>query len=567
MTTELTKRSQYVLRWGALKAERTSWFSHWSEISQFLLPRSGRFFVTDRNKGDKRTNAIYDSTGTRALRVLAAGMMAGMTSPARPWFKLETSDRDLMEYAPVKLWLDQVTKIMRAVFAKSNTYRALHSMYEEMGAFGTAANFIVDDFDTVIHNSPLTIGEYCIATDHKGRANTLAREFEMTVGAMVDQFGEDRLSESVRNLYKNGTGIDKWVPIIHIIEPRKNREYGKRDNKNMPWKSCYFEAGGNEDKFLSESGFKRFPALCPRWAATGGDIYGNSPGMEALGDVKQLQHDQMRKSQAIDYKVKPPIAVPPGLKEQPNAMLPGGIAYLDMTAASKIQPLFDVNIDLNHLLADIQDVRGRVNATFYADLFLMLAQMDGPQMTAREVAERHEEKLLMLGPVLERLDNELLKPAIDITFDRIVNARIIPEPPPELHGLELNVEFIGMLAQAQRAVGTSSVDRLIGTIGSLALMQANAGQPPDALDKLDVDQTIDVYGEMLGNDASVIRSDDKVAAIREQRAAAQAGEKKLAAAQQMAETAKTASQADTSGKNALTDAASQFSGYSVPGTL
>lgn len=566
--SDLTKRSQYLLRWAALKEERSSWFTHWKEISDFVLPRSGRFFTSDRNLGGKRHNNIYDSTGTRALRVLAAGMMAGMTSPARPWFRLATPDKELMEFTPVKVWLDDCTVLMRAIFAKSNTYRALHSLYEELGAFGTGANFITPNFKTVMHNTPLTIGEYCIATDHEGNVNTLGREFEMQIGQMVDHFGLTNLSPTVQNLYKNGTGIDKWVPIIHIVEPRKNREYGKRDNLNMPFKSCYFEAGGNEDKFLSESGFKRFPALCPRWGASGGDIYGNSPGMEALGDVKQLQHDQMRKSQAIDYKVKPPLALPTVLKDQPHSTLPGGTAYYDMAGNNnKITSMFDVNIDLSHLLNDIQDVRGRINATFYADLFLMLAQADSSNMTAREVAERHEEKLLMLGPVLERLHNEFLQPLIDITFDRMIESGIVPPPPPELHGVDLNVEFVSMLAQAQRAVGTQSVDRLLGTIGSIALMQANAGQAPTALDKLDADQTIDAYAEMLGTDPNLIVADDKVALIRQDRAQQQQLAQKAQAAQQMAETAQKLGNTPTDGKNALSDVMGQFSGYSVPGTL
>lgn len=568
MSTELTKRAQYVARWGALKNERSSWFAHWKEISEYLLPRSGRFFLSDRNRGDKRHNNILDETGTRASRILAAGMMAGMTSPARPWFRLATTDTDLMEFAPVKVWLDTVTKKMRTVFSRSNTYRALHTVYGEIGGFGTGADIIVPNFNTVVHHTPLTIGEYCITTDHEGTVNTLAREFEMTVAQLVQQFGEANLSETVRGIYRNGKGLDSWVPVIHIIEPRQTRDYKKRDNLNMPFKSCYFEAGGNEDKFLSEGGFKRFPALCPRWDAQGGDIYGNSPGMEALGSIKQLQHDQLRKSQALDYQVKPPLSIPVGLKDQPHSTLPGGTAYYEMGGPQqKIQSMFDVRLDTNGLLADIQDIRGRINATFYADLFLMLAQADTRQMTAREVAERHEEKLLMLGPVLERLHNEFLQPLIDITFDEMIRARIVPPPPPELYEQDLNVEFVSMLAQAQRAVGTQAVDRLIGMIGSVGLMQANAGLPASALDKLDVDQSIDAYSEMLGVDPNLIVADDQVAIIRQNRAEQQAAAQKALMAQEAAATAKTMSETDTSGENALTNVLGQFSGYSVPGTL
>lgn len=567
MQANQTRRAQYTRRWGAMVQERSSWYSHWSEISKFLLPRSGRFFITDRNKGDKRHNDIIDSTGTRALRTLAAGMMAGMTSPARPWFRLATNDRDLMEYAPVKLWLEKNTSTMRTIFAKSNTYRALHSMYEELGGFGTAASFLQPDFDTVIHHTPLTIGEYCIATDDKARVHSLAREFEMTVGQMVEKFGEDRLSRAVKTLYDNGN-VDTWVPVLHLVLPRSARDYSKRDKLNMPWASCYLESGGdNDDKLLSEGGFKRFPALCPRWAATAGDLYGNSPGMEALGDVKQLQHAQLRKSQAIDYQVKPPISVPSILKDQQGSTLPGGVAYVDMAGNQKIQTLFDVRLDLQHLLEDIQDTRTRVNQTFYADLFLMLANDDRSNVTAREIAERHEEKLLMLGPVLERLHNELHEQLIDNTFGFMVKAGLVPPPPEELEGQELQVEFVSMLAQAQRAVGTQSVDRLLGTIGSIAGIQANSGVTPSVLDKLDVDQIVDAYADMLGVDPNLIVADENVAIIRGQRAEQQAAAQAAAQAQAVAETAKTASEADTSGQNALTDVLGQFSGYAVPGTL
>jgi hypothetical protein len=565
--TELTRRSQYLRRWGALKQERSSWFDHWREISDFLLPRSGRFFTSDRNRGGKRHNNILDECGTRANRVLAAGMMAGMTSPARPWFRLATPDEGLMEYAPVKRWLDSVAKMMRTVFAKSNTYRALHSVYKELAGFGTAANIIVPDFQTVLHCTPLTIGEYCISTDAKGTVSTLAREYEATVAQLAEDFGLDALSPSVRQMY-NDSHFDKWVPVVHVIEPRKIRDYGRRDNLNMPWKSCYFEAGGNEDKFLRESGFPRFPALCPRWEVGGGDIYGNSPGMEALGSIKQLQHDQLRKSQGIDYQVKPPIALPAALKDQPHSTLPGGTAYYDMAGGTaSIKSMWDVRLDLQHLVLDIQDVRGRIDQTHYVDLFLMLAQDTRSNITAREIAERHEEKLLMLGPVLERLHNELLQPLVDLAFDEMIHAGIVPPPPPELHEQDLNVEFVSVLAQAQRAVGVQSVDRLIGMIGSVALMQANAGVVVTALDKLDIDQAIDAYADMLGVDPNVIVADDKVAIIRKARADAQAQAQQAAVAAEAANAAKTLSDTDTEGKNALTDVMGQFSGYAVPGTL
>ena len=275
------KRDKLYTRWGQLKSERASWWSHWKDISDNLLPRSGRFFIQDRDKGWRRHNNIYDSTGTKALRVLAAGMMSGMTSPARPWFRLGTSDPELAKSAAVKIWLDQVTRTMLEIFQKSNTYRAFHQMYEELGAFGTAASIVLPDFSKVIHHYPLTTGEYCIATDYQGRVNTLYREFQKTVHELVAEFGYDTVSPTVRGMYDRGN-LDQWITIVHAIEPRTDRDPRMLDSKNMPYSSLYFEVGGKQDQFLRQSGFKEFPAIVPRWATAGGDIYGNSPGMKRL---------------------------------------------------------------------------------------------------------------------------------------------------------------------------------------------------------------------------------------------------------------------------------------------
>jgi hypothetical protein len=549
-------RDRLFTRWGQLKSERASWYAHWQELTSYILPRNGRYFRQDRDRGYRRHNNIYDSTGTRALRVLGAGMMSGATSPARQWFRLATPDPELNSYDPVKLWLDDVTKRMQRVFQKSNTYNALHQMYEELGTFGTAATILLPDYQSVIHHYPLTCGEYCISTDAKGRVCTLYREFEMTVSQVVKEFGLEKCSVSVQNMYRTGN-LDQWVPVIHAIEPRADRDIGKRDAKNMPWGSYYFEVGGEEGVFLRESGFQYFPALCPRWSVVGGDIYGNSPGMEALGDIKQLQHEQLRKAQAIDYQTKPPLQVPASMKNRDVETLPGGVSYYD-GQSNGIKTAFEVNLNLQYLLNDIMDCRERVRGSFYADLFLMLANTPNTRMTATEVAERHEEKLLMLGPVLERLHNELLSPLVDITFTRMVASGALPPAPQELQGMDLNVEFVSMLAQAQRAIGTNAVDRFVGNLGAIARMK------PDILDKFDQDQWADVYADMLGVDPSLIIADKEVALLRDARNQAMAAKEQAAALQQTSQSVKNMAQAPTGNQNALTDVMNMFSGYGSP---
>lgn len=498
-------------RWATLKTERSSYDSHWQLLAQNLLPRSSRFMATDRNQqGGMKHNNIIDSTGTRALRTLAAGMMAGMTSPARPWFTLRTPDDELNKSHNVRLWMRQVTDLMLRIFRKSNTYNALHSIYRELGCFGTAANFISPDFGNVIHNYTATVGEYALALDNKMMVDTIYRELQITLNQAAG-WGFN-LTPEQQTLVDTARG-DRTITILHAVEPRRDRDPTKRDSKNMPFRSLYVEVGGDDVTILQEGGFRTFPAMCPRWDATSNDTYGSSPGMDALGDVLQLQQEQYRKAEAIDYKARPPLQAPTSMKQNDADFLPGGVSFYDAAGpGTGIRTAFEVNLDLNHLMADIQDVRQRVNSSFYADIFLLLTNATDVRMTATEVAERHEEKLLMLGPVLERLHNELLQPLIDATFARIIETGIAPPPPEELQGQDLQVEFVSMLAQAQRAINVNSVDRFVANLGSIAAIK------PNILDRFDEDAWVEHYSDVLGVDASLVVSGEQAAFIRQQRA-------------------------------------------------
>jgi hypothetical protein len=549
------KRTRLLQRKQALWKERGEWDTVCCDVSRFVQPRLGRFSTSDTNSGKRKDQSVYTLTANFAHRTLAAGMMSGVTSPARPWFRLALSDKDLMEYGPVKEWLHQTTELMRAVFNSSNTYNALHSCYEELGAFGTWACPIVPDFDNVIHLYPQTFGEYAIATDEKNRADTFVREFRMTTGQLVKRFGKENCSMAARNLYDRGD-YDSWVDVLHVIQPREERDTTKRDNLNMAWSSCYFEPGAEDEKYLAESGFKRFNVLAPRWQITGNDVYGRSPGMDALGAVKELQHSRLRRAQAVDLQVNPPLQVPLALKDKVNARLPGGVSYYDDAGpGSGIRTAYEVNLNLQHLREDTQDIRDEIKQAFYADLFMMLANDTRSGITATEVAERHEEKLLMLGPVLERLHNELLSPLIDITFDRLSDAGVLPPAPPELSEADIDIEFVSVLAQAQRAVATSGMERLFNTAMAMAQVK------PDVLDKLDFDQAIDDMADAQGVNPALVVPDDVVARLREERATAMQKAQAAANAPQAVESAKTASEIDVTN---MRDVMQSLQGYAQP---
>ncbi len=552
------ENEKYMRRLGTLKLEQKSYFSHWKQITESILPRSGRYFLEDRNKGERRNLSIYDSTATRALNVLAAGMMAGMSSPARKWFNLALRDRELMEYQPVKIWLNEAAEIMRNLFARSNVYRVLHSIYEEMGAFGTACAYVFRDHKDVIRLYPQTVGEFYIAQNNRYEIDTIYREMQMQIAPMVQEFGFENVSLASQALYEKGN-MDEWATVIHAIQPRKERDVLKSNNRNMPWESVFIESGQDNNMTLRESGFKQFPVLAPRWIVRGGDVYGSDcPGMTALGDVLQLQDDQLKKAKGIDYQADPPLQIPTALRGMED-VLPGGTSYYDPAAPTGgIRSAFEVNLNLQHLLEDIADVRGRINSAFFVDMFQMIsAQQRQQPETAREIQEKHEEKLLILGPVLERNQNELLDPLIDNSFTIALEDGLFPPPPEELQGQDIGVEYVSMLAQAQKSVGIASLDRILGTVGQMSAVK------PEVLDKLNADDMIDEYSEMLGISPHLIVANEDVAIIRQERAEAQAKQQQMAMIPEIANTAKTLSETETEGNgnaldNVANNVASQF---------
>ena len=552
------KKSALYRRFVKLENDRSSFRSHWMEISDYIAPRRGRYLIEGQNsRGRKRTTKIIDSTGTQALRVMAAGLMSGMTSPARPWHRRRVRD-DLMDNGDVRRWLAQVEMIERSILHKSNFYNAIYTVYTELGAFGTAPLYRQPSFDDVIRFRPLTAGEYVIAENDQGVVDTLGRHFTMSVGQIVQKFvhnpmtGEmdwSGVSKTTKRLWDQ-SNYDELVEVLHFIEPRLmgDRDTSKKDALNMPFKSCYFELASESDELLMESGYRKFPAYVPRWDVLSGDVYGRCPGMDTLGDIKQLQHQQKRKAQAIDKMVNPPMVAPTSLKGKPSTVLPGQTTYVDpMQGGQGFVPAYQVQPRISELQVDIAEVQNRIQRGFYADLFAMMINSDRRQMTATEVVERHEEKLVLLGPVLQRINVELLDPLLDDVFEYALEAGLLPEPPEALAGEELEVEYISLLAQAQQAVAASSLERVMGFAGNLVAVF------PDIVDGINSDEALRQYSEILGTSPDVIISDEELQAKRQARAEEQQQMQAMQQASQLAQGAKVLSETDTQNPNALTD--------------
>lgn len=541
-----------------LKQDRQSWDAHYKELQEYFLPRRGRWIEASASmRGSKVNQKLVDPTPRFAARTLASGMHAGSTNPSMPWFKLTTPDPDMMEFPSVSQWLYVVENRMRDVFERSNLYSVLPMLYADGGVFGTAPMTVLEHPQRVIQCVPSPIGSYYLFTNSDGQVAGKYCEYKMTTEQMVNTFGLNKCSMAVQNEYSNRK-LRQYHDVLHVIEPNSARQYGSYDSSNMAWRSCYLELNNAENRILKESGFEDNPLAVLRWEVTElTDAYGASPGMDALGCAKAMQVQQKRKAQAIDKHVDPPMVGDPALRNEPSSLLPAGITYAGFTpsgSAPKFQPAYTIKPELSGILEDIQDVRDLVQQAMYTDLFLAITLADPRNATVPEIVERREEKVLMLGPVLQNHRDGLIKPLIDRTFYIMARQGLLPPPPPELEGVDLKIEMVGLLAQALKAVASTGIERFVGFVGQVAKAQADAGEPPSALDKVDADQLIDEYGMSIGVPPTIIRSDDDVAVIRQERAQQMQAQQAAAAAQPVAQVAKAAkdlSETQVGGTNAL----------------
>lgn len=547
MTETETPRQRIIRRAAELKTARASFDLTCREIAMYVQPYRERYNDTATGRGDKKTQLIINNAPTLDCDTNAAGMQAGITSPTRPWLKLATKDKKLSETDSVRVWLGAVEERMLGVIAGSNAYLKFHETYVDLSGFGTAVELIEEDPDKVLHCTVVPLGTYALATDSKGVVDTLYRWLWMTVRQLVDEFGLDNCSLSVRNAYTR-KAYEERREVLHAIEPNTDQKPGRIGPEGMAWRSWWLEVGATEtDGFLRQKGYQEKPFIAPRWSTTGDDVYGNGPGQKGIGDCKTLQEAERRRMQITDKLTDPPMVGPSSMRDEPVDLLPGGINYEGADSGGRgFRPAIELPAQaLTAIEAIIERIQRRISRTFFADLWVMLANVERGQMTAEEVRERKAEKMLQLGPMLERFQDEALRPFVARVFAIMLRYGLVPPPPQELQGMELEIEFVSILAQAQRMVGIQAVRELV----SFAIQTAQG--EPDALDNIDFDEAIEEMGKMLGAPADLVRSQDEVAARRSARAQAKAQRAQLQQAQQAADVAKTASGADTGSDNVL----------------
>jgi hypothetical protein len=531
------------------------WEQVWKDIRDFINPNLGFFDEDMPNYGDRKDQQMLTSKPLLANNIQGAGMQDGITSPWRPWFRLSLRGSNYMlsplaENQDIKIWCDTVTQIMTDIYSRSNFYDNSEEYYKELGAMGTCAMLVEEDPDTAVHFRTFTAGEYAIGTDDRSRINRFARTLRMPVAELVSKFGIDNVPPTIKQMFEN-KNVEKYFTVKHLIIPNPNYMPRSLVKWAMQYISFYWiDCSSGDDDYLSIDGYHEFPVVCSRWAVRGADVYGRGPGWYALADAKELQSLALDASEIRAKTADPPLVVPADVKSAgPINTLPGGITFYDRTqgGASGVTPLSPTTNALAPLLQHMQELVGDINQHFFVDLFRMLEGVDTGNITAREIIERVQEKMSQLGPVLTRLQHEFLQPVIDRVFNICMRNQIFPPPPDVLQGQELKIEYVSVLAQAQKMSGLTAIDQLTQYIGQLA--QAN----PNALDKFDYDTAVDKYAEFLGTPPGLILSTDQVQQMRQQRQQQQAVQQAIATAEQGAKTAQTLSQTPV-GQNSALDA-------------
>lgn len=509
------------------------------EIASLAQPNRTRHVMAFGNNGrgiKQRANKLADGHAIRSFRYLNAGMYTGMSSPNRPWFEYGLEDKDLAQYQPVKIWLSDVSKIIRQMLGASNFYGAAKIGYGEISLFGTDACIMDEEFD---HETgevypvcyPLTFGEYWIGLNHKLEADRLIRQTNMTVRQVVKKFVANRLdprdldwkkvSPAVLTMWDNAN-YEADVPIYHAIEPNDDWIPGRLDDKGKPWRSIKWEEGqGDRITLLEEAGYHSQPFWAPRWEVKSSDVYGFGPGHDALTDIRVLQLQGKRKGEATDYAVKPPLMSPSNVRIK---MQPGAVTYVSQADMQSVKEVWKVDYRMiGEIRQDQADLRDIIDDATYARLFMLMSRLgdSSAERTVPEIVAREEEKMTQLGPVIERVNNEKLAVALDRAFDIAARGDKLPAPPPEMEGMPLELGFTSILAQAQKMIGLQQTDRATNFVGLVdkAFMGSGAG------DNIDTDKLVADYWERAGAPPEAIRDPrdrDALRADRAQQARAQA---------------------------------------------
>lgn len=511
-------------RYLALKQDREEWINKWREIATLFYPNGFRENNTEEWKKKHTVHAdVLDSTSIQAAKTLSAGMYGAMTSPSRPWFSLRPQGFDLVSSHEAKVYIDEVEERMRIILLSAKFYNTIHEAYKHLGVFGSACIQANSDVSGMRFEL-LPCGSYVFDTDKNGKIDTVIRTLSMSIRQMQMEFGENALPETIQLAEKHKKNPDtSRYEIFHAVMPRpdiiKNGVYQKETINPLerPYASVYFLLtfdGQNKNPFiLRESGFDVFPFFGVRWDVSAGDVYGTSPAMDCIADAKMIQSMNKNALKASHLSVNPPLVVSAELQGKGINCIPGGVTFVSSSyqGTQAITSLYQVQPDYNGTLAMMDKYINQINQAMHVDLFRMFSELDRKQITATEITAKEQEKLVLIGHVLERLQDELFNPLIAWLYYNMAKYNMLPPAPQSMQGNEVKVEYTSAMAQAQKIASTSSIEQFIAFIGNIA------GVNPNVLDVINFDETAYKYAESIGVDASILRSNQEIQQIRQEK--------------------------------------------------
>ena len=536
-------RKYFEIRRKELEAPFEEIKSDLQELSQHFYPRSVRFLANEVNQTNKKKNKkIIDSTPVIALRNFSSGMMSGATSPAQNWFKFKIRNYDMENDYEVKTWCAQVEKITRDAMYSTKTYNKLPIVYKQLVVFGFSAIALESDYDDLFTCKVLPIGSYRYAKNFKGEVDTLVREFSETAKNLVDEFGENNVSDYVRKMNeKNPQG---YVEVIHFVMPNPNFDTTKKWAKNKKFISVYYEKNAKGSEFLSESGFDKFPYIVFEAETNGEDVYpSDCPAINALPDLKQLNTMIKEYAKAIKKIVSPPLKGPAKFKDRTISTLPE--SYIeDVEGDSQgVRPVHEVNPRILELSQEIEKMKSIIKEHFYNDLFAMILNTAERGRTATEVNELKEEKMVLLSPLLEQIHTGL-KNFFEWLLNELAEVGALPIPPEQIQGGEFEIEFVSTLAQAQKVQKIAGMERF----STFTLNLANSLDPTLRY-KINGCKMVDDYADYANIDPSQINPTEFVEQIRAQQQQKQEQQEQIAAMQQGTEMIKNIGGVDAIGAN------------------
>lgn len=494
----MEERARRVLaRADALSTQRTTFESHWQEVSDHLLGR--RMFSGTLTPGTKRHDKIYDTTGLHASGLLTVGLHSLLSNPASRWFDVTTQTPELARLVPVREWLDAVTDRLYLALTRPHTNfnsNMLESYVDDVN-FGTS----VLAMEEIPGEGPIysahPLGEFCIDQDRFGRIDTVCRRFLFTARQAKERFG-DRAGSAVEKRLTNKKG-EESLEFLHMVQPSTTDKRLRYTGTKMPWESIYISKEDGE--IVDEGGFWHLPYAVTRWSKNAGSAYADAcPGMDALPEARMLNQMSYTVLRAAQKATDPPLLLPNEGVMKPFRVNPGGTSYYDPMFATNGNPVFTLPVDARGVGIGVEMLRDRQQKIQEHFLFEILSMIRDPRMTATQVQAISNSVMRVVAPRLGGIQEQKLEPIVAWAFATELRAGRLPMPPVELAGQTLRVVYQSPVARAQRETDVQAIIQTFGEAQQFAQMM------PDILHNLDPDDAIRRVAEFRGVPASVLVS-------------------------------------------------------------